>query len=137
MENRLCEEARLMRVEAAAAKIDDSSSTKADPKKVEKPLTEEEKMQHNKQAADEQRRQKEKRDAGPRPALIDLGWSKKKKMFGKLFGFKSDSSEPAAPQLHGLKGLKQTTLTVVPREPCWAFEPPGFARTILDTTTPR
>ena len=120
MENRLCEEARLMRVELAAAKIDDSSSTKADLK-----------------VADEQRRQKEKRDAGPRPALIDLGWSKKKKMFGKLFGFKSDSSEPAAPQLHGLKGLKQTTLTVVPREPCWAFEPPGFARTILDTTTPR
>ena len=33
----------------------------------------------------------------------------------------------------GSHGLKQTNLTLVPREPCWAFEPPGFARTILDT----
>ena len=95
MENRLCEEARLMRVEAAAAKLEDSSST--DPKKIEKPLTEEEEVQHYKQVADEQRRQKEKREAGPRPALIDLGWSKKKEKLKKLFGFGKKSVPVIAP----------------------------------------
>ena len=83
MENRLCEEARLMRVEAAAAKLEDSSST--DPKKIEKPLTEEENVQHYKQVADEQRRQKEKREADPRPALNDLGWSKKEEKDWTIF----------------------------------------------------
>ena len=68
MENRLCEEARLMRAELAAAKIDDSSSTKADLK-----------------VADEQRRQKEKREADPRPALNDLGWSKKEEKDWSIF----------------------------------------------------
>ena len=46
--------------------------------------------------------------------------------------FLTEEKEKGAAQ-RGSHGLKQTTLTLVPREPCWAFEPPGFARTILDT----
>ena len=46
--------------------------------------------------------------------------------------FLTEEKEKGAAQ-RGSHGLKQTNLTLVPREPCWAFEPPGFARTILDT----
>ena len=51
---------------------------------------------------------------------------------GEAFLTEEKEKEKGAAQ-RGSHGLKQTNLTLVPREPCWAFEPPGFARTILDT----